>query len=131
MRKKKGQQKVYIYIYVYLLVNRSFSNLDNYSTADWIKRRYTKLLCKCAYYVGVPWYGRYAFHITVSKCQAAALRYSTSQMRPILSNPTDASNDLLPGRSVYDENARLHSRKQVFEIGARSVDLPTIDQTDR
>lgn len=57
--------------------------------------------------------------------------YSTSQMRPILSNPTDASNDLLPGRPVYDENARLHSRKQVFEIGARSVDLPTIDQADR
>lgn len=74
--KKKGQQKIYIYICmcIYLLVNRSFSNLDNYCTADSIKRRCTKLLCKCAYYVGVPWYGRYAFHITVSKCQAAALR---------------------------------------------------------
>lgn len=60
--------------------------------------------------------------------------YSTSQMRPILSNPTDASNDLLPGRSVYDENARssIHeSRFFFFQMDARSADLPTIDQTDR
>lgn len=73
MRKKRASKYIYIYI-LYLLVNRSFSNLDKYCTADSIKRRCTKLLCKCAYYVGVPWYGRYAFHITVSKCQAAALR---------------------------------------------------------
>lgn len=59
--------------------------------------------------------------------------YSTSQMRPILSNPTDASNDLLPGRSVYDENARssIHESRFFFFSNGRALRRFTDDRSNR
>lgn len=128
MRKKRASKYIYI---LYLLVNRSFSNLDKYCTADSIKRRCTKLLCKCAYYVGVPWYGRYAFHITVSKCQAAALRTPPPRWDlSYLIQPMQVMTCCQDGWFMTKMRAPPFT-KAVFEIDARSVDLPTIDQTDR